>query len=312
MSIALLGVPTNSSGTPDGVARAPQALRAAGLVARLRRVGPFVDLGDIRVDEPSPVRGLDAIIDTANLAATLARVRARIADARRAGHLPVVVGGDCPILIGALAGCAEASGRPPGLLFVDGHEDAWPPMASTTGEAADMELGLLLGRALDGVEPALLAQVPRLDPANVAVLGVRDRAELDAAGVASLDGTVTVLHDAAVRADPATAALDAVRRVASASGWWLHVDLDVLSTEALPAVDYRQDGGLAWSDLTELTSAAIDVGGCLGATVTIYNPDLDPDARHARAIVEFIGGLADGLERRASGAHTRGDASQTR
>ena len=93
---------------------------------------------------------------------------------------------------------------------------------------------------------------------------------------------------------------EAVRRVASPSaGWWLHVDLDVLSSDALPAVDYPQDGGLSWSDLTALTRAALSAGGCLGATVTIYNPDLDPDGRHALAIVEFIGGLADGLEAKA-------------
>ena len=103
-----------------------------------------------------------------------------------------------------------------------------------------------------------------------------------------------------LRADPAVVATEAVRRVASAeAGWWLHVDLDVLSSGALPAVDYRQDGGLSWTDLTALTRAAISAGGCLGTTVTIFNPDLDPDGQYALAIVEFIGGLADGLETKA-------------
>jgi len=292
-------VPTNSSGTTDGVARAPQVLREEGLAQRLRRDGPLVDLGDIQVEEPSPARGPDGIIDAANLAATLARVRAQVARARHDGLRLVVVGGDCPILIGALAGCADVAGTPPGLLFVDGHEDAWPPAASTTGEAADMELGLLLGRSLQGVEPLLLAQIRRLDPSQVAVLGPRDRTELKGAGVASLDRLVTVRDDAAVRADPAEVAHRAVRRFAgTGSGWWLHIDLDVLSSEALPAVDYEQPGGLSWSDLSELTQVALSIGGCQGATVTIYNPDLDPDRRHASRIVEFIGMLAWDLEAR--------------
>ena len=300
MTIALLGVPTNSAGTMDGVARAPRALRDAGLVPRLRRADSLVDLGDIPVDEPSPARGPDGIIDAVNLAATLGRVRAHTAAAIRLGHRPLVVGGDCPILIGALAGCADVSGPPPGLVFVDGHEDAWPPHASTTGEAADMELGLLLGRSIDGLEPRLKAQIGRLDASRVVILGARDRAELDDAGVVSLDGTVPLQDDTAVRADPAGIALAAVDRVASPdSGWWLHVDLDVLSTAALPAVDYRQDGGLSWSDLTTLTRTAISAGGCLGATVTIFNPDLDPDGRYALTIVEFIGGLAGGSETKA-------------
>lgn len=297
MTIALLCVPTNSSGTTDGVARAPQALREAGLVARVGRAVSVVDLGEVQVDEPSPVRGRDGIINAANLATTLARVRAQVATARHEGHRLLVVGGDCPILIGALAGCADVDGGPPGLLFVDGHEDAWPPVASTTGEAADMELGLLLGRALDGLEPSLQAQIPRLAPAHVAALGARDRDELAGAGVASLAGTVTLLDDAAVRLDPAGVAREAARLVAAAgAGWWLHVDLDVLSTDALPAVDYHQPGGLSWPELAELTSAALSVGGSLGASVTIYNPDLDPERRYAPAIVELIGQLAEGLQ----------------
>ena len=299
MTVALLGVPTNSSGITDGVALAPRALREAGLVPRLRR-SPLVDLGEIQVDEPSPARGPDGIIDAVNLATTLARVRAQTAAAIQLGHRVLLVGGDCPVLIGALAGCADVAGTPPGVLFVDGHEDAWPPQASTTGEAADMELGLLLGRSIDGVEPSLRSQIPGLDPARVVILGARDRAELDDARVESLEGTVSLLDDAAVRADPTAVAVEAVRRVASpASGWWLHVDLDVLSSDALPAVDYPQDGGLSWLDLTTLTRSALSAGGCLGATVTIFNPDLDPDGRYALDIVEFIDGLADGLEAKA-------------
>ena len=150
------------------------------------------------------------------------------------------------------------------------------------------------------VESSLRSQIPRLDPSGVTILGARDRAELDDARVESLERTVSLLDDAAVGADPAGIASEAVRRVASrGSDWWLHVDLDVLSTEALPAVDYRQDGGLSWADLTELTHSAMSAGGCLGATVTIFNPDLDPDGRYPLAIVEFIGGLADDLETKA-------------
>ena len=304
MTIALLGVPTNSAGTTDGVARAPQVLREEGLVERLRRDGPFrggafVDLGDIRVETPSPTRGADGIIGAANLAVTLAGVREAVANALRNGQRLVVVGGDCPILIGALAGCSDMTGTQPGLLFVDGHEDAWPPAASTTGEAADMELGLLLGRSLEGVEPSLVAQIPRLDPARVLVIGPRDRAELDAAGVASIDGTVAVFDDTTVRADSDELARQMVRSLAApGSHWWLHIDLDVLSTESLPAVDYLQEGGVSWSDLVSITHMALSIGGCVGATVAIYNPDLDPDRLHASRIVEFIGLLAEDLDAR--------------
>jgi arginase family enzyme len=70
--------------------------------------------------------------------------------------------------------------------------------------------------------------------------------------------------------------------------WWPHVDLDVLATEELSAVDYPQPGGLTWQQLGEITMAALTVPGCAGWTVAIYNPDLDPDGRQAARIVDYI------------------------
>ena len=296
--IALLGVPTNSSGTANGVALAPAVLRGAGVAAALAGIGPLRDLGDVAVDPPITDRSPGGIIDETNLATTLNRTRAAVRLAIAEGARPIVIGGDCPILIGAVQACREAQ-LEPGLVFVDGHEDAWPPAASTTGEAADMELGLLLGRHVDGLGPALRAELPILDPAWVVALGPRDRKEIEAAGIERLDDLVTVVDDAAVRRDPAAAGAAAARqaRAGPTSAWWLHVDLDVLSTDALPAVDYPQPGGLSWTELEMVMDSALELSGCVGATVTIYNPDLDPDRRHARRIVEFVTRLASALDR---------------
>ena len=95
--------------------------------------------------------------------------------------------------------------------------------------------------------------------------------------------------------DPAGIAARAAGIAAAAQRWWLHVDLDVLSTVALPAVDYPQDGGLDWAQLEAVTAAALAVPGCVGASLCIYNPDLDPDGRHARRIVSYAGSLAAGF-----------------
>jgi arginase len=293
VTVTILGVPTNSAGKPGGVAKAPAALRRAGLSGD----SSLVDVGDIVIDPPTGIRGDDGVIDSALLALTLRRTRTAVSEARRRGDRVILLGGDCPAVIGCLAGCLDVAGTVPGLLFVDGHEDAWPSHVSTTGEAADMELGWLLGRGLDGLDEALRSEIPRLVAGRVAILGPRDRAEIAAAGVEPLDDLVPVVDDVAVAQDPAGAARRALERITrDGAPWWLHVDLDVLSTAALPAVDYQQPGGLAWTDLRELTAAALARGGCVGATVTIYNPDLDPGERHAGTIATFVEELAEGLE----------------
>jgi arginase len=298
VTVTILGVPTNSSGTIGGVARAPAVLRASGLSAEADAARlDVIDGGDIAVDPPIGIRGDDGVIDSAILASTLARTRAAVADVRRRGDRPILLGGDCPVLIGGLAGCLEADGEAPALLFVDGHEDAWPPDLSTTGEAADMELGWLLGRGLRTLSEELHAEIPRLAPERVAILGPRDRSEIVAAGVEPLDHVVPVVDDVAVAKDPAAAATRALERIApDGRSWWLHIDLDVLATSALPAVDYQQPGGLSWTDLRDLIAAALGHGGCVGATVTIYNPDLDPDLRSATTIAAFCVDLADRMQ----------------
>jgi arginase len=211
------------------------------------------------------------------------QVALAVGAARRRGRFPLLAGGDCPVILGALAALHAEAGRP-GLLFVDGHEDAWPPLASPTGEAADCELGLALGLFGTGLSPRLRAMLPRLDPADVAAVGPRDSAELAAAGVASLDGRLGAL----IR--PAELTVD--RYAAALAGlpppWWLHTDLDVLATTELAAVDYPQPGGLTWDQLGGLTAMALAADGWAGWSVCIYNPDLDPGRDGADVIVSYI------------------------
>jgi arginase len=293
--LALAGIPSNSAGTGDGVARAPAALRAVGLVASLRAIDPtLLDLGDLALPPPTPVRdSASGLIDPAGLEAAIDAAAAATAAALADDRFAVLVGGDCPILLGALeAASAVSSSGACGCLFVDGHEDAYPAEASLTGEAADMELGLALGWGTECLPDTLRARLPLLRADEVILLGPRDADEIAAFGVHSVRGKVEIHDVTAVRADPAGIAADAAGRLASRTGrWWLHVDLDVLSTAALAAVDYRQPGGLAWSDLDALVRAALAVSGCAGLTLTIYTPDLDPSVSGARAIVAFLGGV---------------------
>jgi arginase len=167
------------------------------------------------------------------------------------------------------------------VLFVDGHEDAYLPSQSPTGEVADMELSFLLGRAA----PPAGVDIAVLPPAAVAVLGARDSHSLAAEGVASLRTEVPYVDDTELRVDPE---LMAARALASIPRpFWFHVDLDVLSPEALGSVDYIQPGGIGWFDLMGVARTALEEGP-LGWDVTIYNPELDPDSTDARRIVRFL------------------------
>ena len=283
--VGLLGVPTNSAGRTDGVARAPAALRAAGLVEALQRTSSTVDYGDVSLPEPSPVRDPETgVIDPTGLRTMVASVRDGVTAILADSRFPLVLGGDCPVLIGCLWSFGDAGDR--GLLFVDGHEDAYAPERSSTGEAADMELGFAIGTVETPWWPELHAHGRLVAPERTRLLGPRDRAAILGFGQTPLEGRVDVQDVATVARDPAgvtTAALDTL----SPARWWLHLDLDVLSTDALPAIDYPQEGGLRWDELETVITTALGAGP-VGWDVTIYNPDMDPTGAHARRIVEFI------------------------
>lgn len=281
--LALIGVPTNSSGTVDGVARSPAVLRQRGLATALARRPGFTDAGDLVLPVPVPARGPSGLLAEDALVAMIEQVAEAVGAARGRGSFPLLLGGDCPVILGALVALQAERDRP-GLLFVDGHEDAWPPRGSPTGEAADCELGLALRLFDTGLSSQLRAVLPRIDPGDVAAVGPRDAGELAAAGVASLDGQLgALIRPSELAADTYAAALAGLP-----PPWWLHTDLDVLAAGELAAVDYPQPGGLTWGQLADLTVMALATDGCAGWSVCIYNPDLDSDGHGADAIISYI------------------------
>jgi arginase len=290
MRLAVIGVPYSSTGLPGGEARAPAVLRAAGLVEMLRAANDVADFGDLPAFSPTPKRDLTSgIIDPETLMAMIDVVRQAVHQARREERLPLVIGGECPLLLGCLAAAREERGQV-GLLFVDGHEDAWAPQRSTTGEAADMELGLALGLTqLAGLD-RLAAILPLVLPQDTIVIGPRDREEITAAEEPSIASPVTFLDDREVQQlDLASTIVSHTSRLSREPGaWWFHLDLDVLSTEAMPAIRYPQPGGLDWAQAETIAHVALGAPGLIGWDLTIYNPDLDPDRTAARRIVTYL------------------------
>lgn len=282
-----LGLRPPTPGSVPGCAKAPGALRDRGLLARIGAddagcvVAPRYDPGDWRPGDG--VCQADAIVDYST------RLAERIEALLSPDRFPVVLGGDCSILLGtglALKRRTAAGSGRYGLVFIDGHSDFRHPRNSeVVGAAAGEDLALVTGRG-----ERRLTDIDNLRPyfhdGDVVVLGIREqdeyRMELRAAGIPHRP--VTLLRAEGM---PRTAAW-AAELLGDTEGFWVHLDTDVLDPTVMPAVDAPDDGGIGYGELEHLLADLVSAPGCLGLEVTVFDPDYDPDGRYAAELADAL------------------------
>lgn len=295
-SIAILDAPSNLGLRPPrenhepGVWRLPQSLRVQGIVKRLNAR----DAGAVPRLTYSP----DADVETGfrngpRLAEFTRQLADRIGALLDHGLFPLVIGGDCSILLGS-ALALRRRGRY-GLCFIDGHNDysyARDPKWRGRYAAAGLDLALATGHGpdaltnLENLKPYLLEE-------DVAALGVyHDRADEEFFEVESFyQSKITIFEAARIRkegAEPmARKALEQVTRD-KLPGFWIHLDADVLDKSIMPAVDSPNPGGITFAELAATLRVLLRSPRALGMHVTILDPELDPQRKHAAEFVAIL------------------------
>ncbi|GIG91795.1 hypothetical protein Pen02_67310 [Plantactinospora endophytica] len=296
--IAVLDAPSNLGLRPPtptsvpGCGKAPGALRDHDLIARLaaRDAGcltpPRYDPGDWRPG--------DGVCHAGSIAHYSMELADRIGGIIDQGEFPLVLGGDCSILLGsalAMHRLGEAVGGRIGLVFVDGHSDfRHPGNASYVGAAAGEDLALVTGRGQADLA-AIEGRRPYFRDIDVVVLGIRAhdeyRLDLQAAGIITRPVPALRVEGAARTAQWAH------DQLTDCAGYWVHVDVDVLDPAVMPAVDAPDPGGIAFTELELLLAGLVDTPHCLGVEITVFDPDYDPEGAYAAEIVDtLVAGLA--------------------
>lgn len=290
--VELIAVPFDGYGREGHQASAAEAIRASGLPDALVP-HHVIEAEPMVLPSGTGERGEETtLINEPALLAMCDELGGRVGAAVAAGRFPVVYGGDCTVLLGIVP--ALRAEQPVGLVFFDGHEDTMPLDVSEDGEAANTEIGLLLGVTGRTLRGPLASRLPALGAGELAMLGQRDARWRQQFNVASVRGVGVWMRDVdEVVADPERSGAQAAAHLRQRMPrWWLHVDLDVLDPEEFPAQGLPdvpdEPGGLTWEQLTSAALAAVREGGCLGCSVVIYDPDQDPDLTDARRIRDFI------------------------
>jgi arginase family enzyme len=226
----LIDVPFDGYGRTGNQVRAAVALRDAGLLGAFDG-HRLADSQDLDLPAPTRERGpRTGLINEPALVAMTEALNERVGSAVTAGRFPVVYGGDCSTLLSIVTGLRDHAGEV-GVVFIDGHVDAMPLDVSEDGEAANAEIGLLLGLTGHLLKGPLSERLPALSPELLTVLG-------------------------------------GLRRVED------------------------EPGGLTWVQLTMLVASMVAIGGCVGASLAIYDPEQDAGGMDAGKIVEFVHRIA--------------------
>ena len=290
MKLSILGVPTSLGARNAGTEKAPRALRRAGLRERLLSIGHDVeDLGDQDVTpfapDPDPARRKQPNFPgVAVMARTLA---GRVESVLREGRRLLVLGGDCTVALGSLAGISRIH-RDAGLAYLDRNAGLSTPATSPSGILGGMVLSHLLGRGASELA-RMEGQAPLVRPGRLALLGVE---RLDPQEVPVFEALPSLRIGAPeIRRDGAAAvAREALRRISEQGGpFYVHFDVDVVDCAEIPAVDFPAPGGISGDEAGLLIAGMAAREGFLGIEVTSFNPDRDPGGGAAVRVAEILG-----------------------
>lgn len=288
--VSILSFPSNlgliepAPGKEPGVKKLPDWLRKLGF---FNMIHPAEEISlepppySMQLDPVSDMRNADAIAVYAEQQIPL--LRSVIAK----GNFALVIGGDCSILIGnALALKQLGDFR---LFFIDGHTDfMWPWLSSTHG-VAGMDRAIVTGHGHDKLSN-INDQRPYFKEEHVWCVGNR---EYDADYVAAIEKTSIHYYDLnSLKQNSLYTCVDSFFSSLNAEppkGFWVHLDVDVLDPQIMPAVDSPDPGGLSYDELHNLLKPLLSHPLCAGLEITILDPDKDPQGNVTREFIRQTG-----------------------
>lgn len=291
-SIAILGAPMDLGAGRRGVDMGPSALRVANLNSRLTSLGYIVeDLGNVRVDQPESIPiGPERARYLPQIVHTCQRLAERVLQACTEERVPLVLGGDHSIAIGTVAGVSSfyhQQGKKVGLIWIDAHADMNTPETSPSGNVHGMPLACCIGHGPHELTH-LLDFAPKVDPANVVLVGIRDvdreeRSFVQKTGVNTF--TMRDIDERGMR----TVMTEAIRLASEGTeGFHLSLDMDSVDPKEAPGVGTPVRGGLSYREAHLAMELLCDGSGFVSMEVVEVNPVLDNANQTAELAVELV------------------------
>jgi arginase len=275
-----------------GVDMGPSAIHLAGLKAGVEHLGHRI-AETFQIIVPSQEmadHGDPSARFLTEITAACAQLADRVEDALERGRLPVVLGGDHSVAIGSISGAARywrKRGKKLGVLWVDAHTDMNTPDTSPSGNVHGMPLAVLIGHGPPELV-ALAGSEPALDPASVAIMGVRDVDSLEREIVKKTGVRCYTMSELDERGT-AACIREAIERVQTDTvGTYLSFDLDGVDPQHAPGVGTAIPGGLDLREAHLICEKVAATRHLVGIDMVELNPVLDTENKTGKLSVWLI------------------------
>lgn len=277
----VLGVPLRTGSLYPGNENDAQAYREVQMIARLQAVGCHaLDEGDVAIPSYLPHHTIPPIRNWPGPRIVWDCVSERILPYLESpGRVPLLIGCDCSIVVGAAQALLRASPEDVHVLYIDGDFDDAAPDSVRCQSAAAMAMWLV-------THGSPFWAGPPLRPSQVTVIGWTNASLAEE--MRTLGPSLADLRRSGFR----EAARQILQAIPASARVLLHFDVDALGKEDMPAAYFPHADGLALSEAREL------LGGLLGdpririIEVAEYAALRDLDQHYVTKLVDL---LAEGL-----------------
>jgi arginase len=288
--IAIIGVPSSAGARQTGQEKAPQAYRRAGLIEQLRSAGlTATDFGDLPEASFQPdlqhpkAQNLQLVVDVAK------RVANQVESAVRDNALPMVLGGDCTIALGVVAGMINHAPNL-GLMYFDGDLDLNTPETTPSGIFDGMVMAHMTGKGVDALT-RLGPRTPLMAEEDIVMFAFNPEAgAIDAVEMELLPQCRMLKYPVSeIRGKAQESAREALSRLEKrADSILIHFDVDVIDYEDFPVGDLPHYHGLSFVEAMSALEVFVASRKFGGLVITEFNADRDVDGTHARRFVDAL------------------------
>jgi len=288
--LGIIGVPSSAGARQTGQEQAPQAYRKAGLIELLHSAGlSVIDFGDLPETPFKPDRQHPKAQNLLLVTEVVRRVAGQVEEALRQNALPVVLGGDCTITLGVLAGLIPHAPNL-SLMYFDGDVDLNTPDTTVSGIFDGMVMAHIIGKGVDTLS-RIGPRYPLMAEEDIALFGYNTGTGwIDAAEFEVLQQSRMIKYPLSrIRETAKESAREALAQLENkADSILIHFDVDVIDYDDFPVGDVPHHKGLGFDKAMSVLEVFTASRKFAGLIITEFNAGRDADGVHARRFVEAV------------------------